>query len=143
MPLRGNSPPVPGRKYNSGCKCGASRSESNRTIASGNCSILFGICFSTQNKSCARQAAKPWRKSPKGFFDNLKRRPGGEPGRRFGRMSHIWGDPLPVHQFTPESLSFSRGICRIGKLSSNRWIPASRNSFRMIPGFPGNCSCNS
>ena len=95
LPLRGNSPSAPGRRYLSGCKCGASRSESNRTIASGNCSILFGLCFLSENKACAQQTAKFWRKSPKGFFANLKRRPGGEPGRRFGKLSH-WGFHLPA-----------------------------------------------
>ena len=71
LPLRGNSPSVPGRKYISGCKCGASRSESNGTIASGNCSIMYGICSPMANKLCAQQTAKNWRKSPKGFFDKL------------------------------------------------------------------------
>ena len=104
LPLRGNSPSAPGRRYLSGCKCGASCSESNRTIASGNCSILFGLCFLSENKACAQQTAKFWRKSPKGFFANLKRRPGGEPGRRFGKLSH-GGSFLAWVQFSQNRLS--------------------------------------
>ena len=71
LPLRGNSPSVRGRKHFSGCMCGASRSESKGTIASGNCSIIYGICSPMANKLCAQQTAKNWRKSPKGFFDKL------------------------------------------------------------------------
>ena len=67
LPLRGNSPPVPGRKYISGCKCGASRSESNGTIASGNCSIMYGICSPMANKLCAQQTAKTGGKARRGF----------------------------------------------------------------------------
>ena len=44
---------VRGRKYVSGCKC--------------------GICLLQAGKLCAQQTAKNWRKSPKGFFDKLKR----------------------------------------------------------------------
>ena len=67
LPLRGNSPPVPGRKYISGCKCGASRSESNGTIASGNCSIMYGICSPMANKLCAQQTAKTGGKARRSF----------------------------------------------------------------------------
>jgi len=52
LPLRGNSPPVRGRKHISGCKC--------------------RICSPTANKLCAQQTAKNCRKSPKGFFDKLR-----------------------------------------------------------------------
>ena len=72
LPLRGNSPSVPGRKYISGCKCGASRSESNGTIASGNCSIMYGICSPMANKLCAQQTAKTGGKARRGFSTSSK-----------------------------------------------------------------------
>ena len=73
LPLRGNSPPVPGRKYISGCKCGASRSESNGTIASGNCSIMYGICSPMANKLCAQQTAKTGGKARRDFSTSSTR----------------------------------------------------------------------
>ena len=67
MPLRGNSPSVSGRRYIPGFKCGAPRSESNGTITSGNCSIMYGICSPTANKSCARQPEKTGGKARRFF----------------------------------------------------------------------------
>ena len=48
LPLRGNSPPVPDRKYNSGCKC--------------------AICTAKAYKSCARQTAILLSKRAKPFL---------------------------------------------------------------------------
>ena len=48
LPLRGNSPPVPDRKYNSGCKC--------------------AICTPKAYKSCARQTAILLSKKGKALF---------------------------------------------------------------------------
>ena len=48
LPLRGNSPPVPDRKYNSGCKC--------------------AICTPRAYKSCARQTAILLSKKGKALF---------------------------------------------------------------------------
>ena len=67
LPLRGNSPSVSGRRYIPGFKCGAPRSESNGTITSGNCSIMYGICSPTANKSCARQPEKTGGKARRVF----------------------------------------------------------------------------
>ena len=110
MPLRGNSPSVPDRKYISGCKC-----------------IIW-------NKLCAQQTAKTCRKAPKGIFDRL-RCPGGRSlrgkcyspaGRSTARMFFSalnrgvissWPQPMhrrrksaPVrstsHRFSPQGWAF-------------------------------------
>ena len=99
LPLRGNSPPVPGRKYNSGCKSGASRSESNGTIASGNCSIMYGICSPMANKLCAQQTAKTGGKARRGFSTSSSARavcPGAGGSYSFSFFSAVicpWATP--------------------------------------------------